>query len=87
MEGGLILTAQRANITNITGRKAALRRFIMFTEFKNEPTQTVMLPRIPGDECQTVEVGINGRFYLLSRGEALELPRPIVEILQHGGIL
>jgi len=59
----------------------------MFTEFKNEPTRMVMLPLIPGEESRTVEVGLNGHFYLLSRGESLELPLPIIEILEHGGLL
>ena len=59
----------------------------MFTEFENEPTRTVMLPPLPGESSRTVEVGLNGRFYLIARGETLELPLPIIEILQHGGLL
>lgn len=60
---------------------------MMFHEFENEPTRTVLIPKIPGDESGVVEVGLNGRFYLLSRGESLELPLSLVEILRHGGLI
>lgn len=59
----------------------------MFREFENEPTRTVLLPKIPGDESGVVEVGLNGRFYLLTRGATLELPLSLVEILRHGGLI
>ncbi len=60
---------------------------MMLRDFINEPTCTVLLPKIPGDESNVVEVGLNGRFYLLARGETLELPLSLVEILRHGGLI
>jgi hypothetical protein len=50
-------------------------------------TRTVLLPKVPGDESGVVEVGLNGRFYLLTRGESLELPLPLIDVLRHGGLI
>lgn len=51
------------------------------------PRKSVTIPRSgePGDEV--VEVGFNGRMFLIRRGEAVELPQPLVEILEHAQLL
>lgn len=51
------------------------------------PKRRVMIPKgaEPGDEV--VEVGLNGRMFLIRRGEPVELPEPLVEILEHAQLL
>ena len=39
----------------------------------------------PGDDV--VEVGLNGRMFLIRRGEPVELPEPLVEVLEHAQLL
>ena len=48
-------------------------------------TVKVILPSVSGQT--EVEVGLNGRFFLIKRGVPLELPLPLVEVLQHAGML
>ncbi len=38
-----------------------------------------------GDDV--VEVGYNGTMFLIRRGESVDLPQPLVEILEHAAIL
>lgn len=54
---------------------------------KGYPRRSVMIPKSeqPGDEV--VEVGFNGRMFLIRRGEEVELPQPLVEILEHAQLL
>ena len=52
-----------------------------------ERTRTILLPKIPGDESGVVEVGLNGQFYLLARGESLDLPLALIDVLRHGGLI
>ena len=48
--------------------------------------QPVRLPLIKnGDEV--VEVGYNGKMFLIRRGEQVNLPLPLLEILEHAGIV
>lgn len=48
-------------------------------------TVKVMLPSVPGQN--EVEIGLNGRFFLVKRGVPLDLPMPLVEVLKHAGML
>ena len=47
----------------------------------------VTIPRSaePGDDV--VEVGLNGRMFLIRRGEPVELPEPLAEILEYAQLL
>ena len=51
------------------------------------PKRRGMIPKgaEPGDEV--VEVGLNGRMFLIRRGEPVELPEPLVEVLEHAQLL
>ena len=51
------------------------------------PKRRVMIPKgaEPGDDV--VEVGLNGRMFLIRRGEPVELPEPLVEVLEHAQLL
>ena len=51
------------------------------------PKRRVMIPKgaEPGDDG--VEVGLNGRMFLIRRGEPVELPEPLVEVLEHAQLL
>ena len=51
------------------------------------PKRRVMIPKgaEPGDDV--VEVGLNGRMFLMRRGEPVELPEPRVEVLEHAQLL
>lgn len=50
-------------------------------------TVKTMIPRIPGSEDDVVFVGLNGvKFYFL-RGESVDMPEPILEILQNTGVI
>jgi len=42
-------------------------------------------PSGPGEDA--LELGYNGRMYVLRRGEWLELPEPLCEVLEHAGAL
>ena len=48
--------------------------------------EEVRIPAVSG-ESDVIEVGLNGRMYLIRRGEKVSLPLPLVEVLEHGGIL
>lgn len=62
------------------------------TQEKNDqPTQavslwdkqvTVKLPWIKG-QPDAVNVGVNGRFFLIKRGVEVQIPYPVFEVLQH----
>lgn len=43
---------------------------------------TVKLPWIKG-QPEAVNVGVNGRFFLIKRGEEVEIPLPVFEALQN----
>ena len=43
---------------------------------------TVKLPWIKG-QPDAVNVGVNGRFFLIKRGVEVEIPYPVFEVLQH----
>ena len=51
------------------------------------PKRRVMIPKgaEPGDDVG--EVGLNGRMFLIRRGEPVELPEPLAEILEHAQLL
>lgn len=43
---------------------------------------TVKLPWIKG-QPEAVNVGVNGRFFLIKRGVEVQIPYPVFEVLQH----
>lgn len=44
---------------------------------------TIKLPRLASDEAQDVYVGINGIPYKIPRGQKVEVPRAVAEILEN----
>lgn len=50
-------------------------------------TVKTMIPRIPGSDDDVVFVGLNGvKFYFL-RGESIDMPEPVAEILRNTGTI
>ncbi len=47
----------------------------------NSDYVTVTLPRATGKEEDVVFVGLNGKGYTIRRGVAVQVPRPVYEIL------
>lgn len=52
---------------------------------EQEITKKVRLPRLPGkkDREQEVFCSLNGRNYIIKRGEEVEVPLALYEILMH----
>lgn len=42
--------------------------------------ETVFIPKVAGEE-PTVWVGLNGKSWLIPRGEKVEVPKPVADIL------
>ena len=51
------------------------------------PKRRVMIPKGAEQGDDVVEVGLNGRMFLIRRGEPVELPEPLVEVLEHAQLL
>lgn len=47
-----------------------------------EATFEVLIPRDPSDRSNVLEVGVNGRFFLIERGIRLPVPKEVYEILR-----
>ena len=45
----------------------------------------MMLPRTPGDNDDVQYVGLNGVDFYFLRGESVEIPEPVAEILKNTG--
>lgn len=45
--------------------------------------ETVFLPRASAGESKFQYVSVNGRSYLVPKGEAVEVPKPIAEVLRN----
>ncbi len=53
---------------------------------KKAPRVRIKLP-LTGSGDEVVELGYNGRMFLIRRGETVELPTPLVEVLERAGVL
>ncbi len=51
------------------------------------PKVTIRLPKDPLDDSEVKEVCLNGYVYLIKRGETVEVPEPIAEILINAGLI
>lgn len=51
------------------------------------PRKSVLIPKSEQAGDEVVELGFNGRMFLIRRGEQVELPEPLVEILEHAQML
>ena len=51
-----------------------------------EPMVTVCIPMAAG-ESSTVECCLNGYCYVMKRGERIEVPKPVAELLHHAGLI
>lgn len=56
-------------------------------DLKEYPKQTIIIPRVPGDKEEIIEVCLNGYVILIKKGVRVDLPEPIIEILQHAGLV
>lgn len=54
---------------------------------KNPEMVATMIPNIPGSYDDVVFVGINGVDFYFMRGESIEVPKQIIEILKNGKYL
>ena len=53
---------------------------------KDFPRRAVTIPPSgPGEDA--VEVGLNGHMFLIKRGERVELPEPLCEVLENAGVI
>lgn len=55
-------------------------------KLKKEPRVKVRIPKLPGDD-QVVECCLNGYNFIIRRGETVELPEPVVLLLENAGIV
>lgn len=56
------------------------------TQLKGAPRRAICLPKTgTGDEV--IELGFNGAMFLIRRGETVELPEPLCDVLTHAGLL
>lgn len=47
----------------------------------------VLIPNVPGSKDDVVFVGVNGvKFYFL-RGQTVEIPEPVLEVMQNCGLV
>lgn len=46
-----------------------------------------MIPRIPGSEDDVVFAGLNGVKFYFMRGESVDMPEPVAEILRNTGVI
>lgn len=85
--------ATKVNTTNNINEKTApgdseLDRMAAASgeEIGRQPRVRVRIPAMPGgDDC--VECCINGYNYMIRRGDSVELPEPVVELLAIAGII
>ena len=54
---------------------------------KNPEMVSTMIPRIPGSYDDVVFVGLNGVNFYFMRGESVDAPKEVVEILKNCGHL
>ena len=54
---------------------------------KNPEMVATMIPKIPGSYDDVVFVGLNGVNFYFLRGESIEIPKQLVEILKNGNHL
>ena len=50
-------------------------------------TVKTMIPRIPGSEDDVVFAGLNGVKFYFMRGESVDMPEPVAEILRNTGVI
>ncbi|MEA4898316.1 MAG: hypothetical protein VB067_02275 [Christensenellaceae bacterium] len=53
---------------------------------KKAPKARVKVPQAGGGDG-VVELGYNGRMFLIKRGEPVELPVPLIEVLERAGMI
>lgn len=53
---------------------------------KKAPHARVRIPAL-GSGDEVVELGYNGRMFLIKRGEAVDLPLPLIEVLERAQII
>ena len=79
---------------NLTGAAQAMTEHQVDAEFAKAAgaldafeRRTVTIPAAKQAGEEVVELGFNGRMFLIRRGEPVNLPEPLIEILEHAGLL
>ncbi len=55
------------------------------TQTQNAKKVTVLLPRNPGQNARQEEFfSVNGKNYLIKRGERVEIPEELAEVIENG---
>lgn len=77
-------------VEKITGKRQSKRNVVSREEFEADWERMrervkFFLPSIPGDPEGEVTVGWNGVMYKIKRGEEVEMPRGVYEILINSG--
>ena len=79
---------------NLTGGQQAMSERQVDLEFEKAAgtlnafsRRQVVIPKDAQAGDEVVELGFNGRMFLVKRGEPVELPEPLIEILQHAKLL
>lgn len=86
--------ASMSTTQNLTNAPEAMSERQIDMEFEkvagaltNCPKRRVVIPKSAEVGDEVVEVGLNGRMFLIRRGEPVELPEPLVEVLEHAQLL
>lgn len=79
-------------VSSVLGEKCEMTQLEMekLMAAAGAPTYTTvrtMIPRIPGSNDDVVFVGLNGIKFYFQRGKAVDIPRPILEIMYNCHIL
>ena len=65
--------------------KKNMKKLMLTAGVAESKTVKTMIPRIPGSDDDVVFVGLNGVKFYFRRGESIEMPEQILEILQNTG--
>lgn len=67
--------------------KANMKKLMTNAGAPEYKTVKMMIPRIPGNDDDVVFVGLNGEKFYFMRGETIDMPEPLAEILQNTGMV
>lgn len=75
-----------ANKRNITDAEIDREAIAQNEELKTEETVRIKIPLIDRENPE-IEIGINGVLKKIQRGVTLDLPKSIIEVLEHANII
>lgn len=80
-------TSETMAKANVTDSQLANADKQFGVELDKMPKVKIRLPKDPMDESGVKEVCINGYVYLIQRGETVEVPEPVAQILVNAGLI